>query len=349
MRFSHLQDLAVICICSTLAAGCAPIGGKETDMMVPQGSFTDSVLQDEQRFSYLRSVHFGADHAPTITPPMAPDFPQSVRSFTNSLLSRLIAYTKLPHPKSILVSIAECPGLGEHNIGFNSVALCPPTLAALESESELAFLLGHEACHVILRHGEEDAKLLGEHKQTAWKVQYFTGYFGRAFADVDLANEDVARVRRQEIEADLCAIDLMHGAGLNLAGALALFDLIDKWGKDLRRAEDEDKKTNNFTRSPLGQVADAISLIGQHTPGRLYAKYNTDNTTHLTGGERAGYTRKYIKAVYGGTGSASMGQLPWRSGKDDIAAAYVEKFARRIEPASSQPAARGTQSLGIIP
>ncbi|NOU07587.1 MAG: M48 family metalloprotease, partial [Hyphomicrobiaceae bacterium] len=103
--------------------------------------FTDSVLLNKKR---LASLGQSAAASPVIK-----------AGYAQSILDKLVVSTRLPAGK-LGALISDCPALGDHARNDGSIVLCRATLKILTSESEVAFLIAHEASHLILRHGRND-------------------------------------------------------------------------------------------------------------------------------------------------------------------------------------------------
>ncbi|MFH1477048.1 MAG: M48 family metalloprotease [Verrucomicrobiota bacterium] len=120
-----------------------------------------------------------------------------------------------------------------------TIAVTRGMLANIQSEAELAALLGHEIGHVCARHAAERAtkSIMSSVVVTglATFVQYqFDGYgdltsgLGMVAAGALLARYS----RADEREADALGLEYMTRAGYNPEGAIALMDILRKLSKD---------------------------------------------------------------------------------------------------------------------
>jgi hypothetical protein len=239
---------------------------------------------------------------------------------------RLLAASPLP-PDGIRVVTADCSALSDHTQGSINVVICVQTLAVLENEAELAFLLGHELCHAILRHGSEDEEIAKKQRDKEFWVFYMTGPFGAPIAEVNSLNENAARTRRQEQEADFCGLDLMERAGFNVNGALSLLDLVVKWSMLGAERQQRDQAKIDKARTAEAQVLEATRILSPHGPAILYQKYALNVQTHDEATERIQRLKSYMKANGLGSEPRDVGVLPWmgRASSGGMAK-YVDRF-----------------------
>lgn len=259
----------------------------------------------------------------TLTPTLAfmGDYagPVEIRHFVQKLSDRLIATSPLPTTK-VVTHVLDCSAFLDEAHAGGHMRLCLSTLASLNDESELSFLLSHEICHRLLRHaGEEEALRQKQRAKSDEIRKYVTA--GLEFKRVNDRNEMGALRRRQEQEADLCAIDLMVKAGQNPSGALGFLDLMNRSivhrtsSGETENAESRQLVANILTNdnpifTGLG-VAVLPFFINFELPGEIYKQLQTDDASHFGPQQRIDSARQYISTHFQDYTGREPHRLPW--------------------------------------
>lgn len=158
-------------------------------------------------------------------------------------------------------------------------------LRVIDTEDELAFLLGHEFTHVYLRHHGSDWYLTAQKYSLAAMELGFdvSNSFQHRFAtkaenqldDLMLANEaslllsetllSPAWTRSQEDEADVVGLDLMHTAGYDYRAA---FTFLAKLGEAEKQLIAEQKQPGQRVLDYLENRVDDTRVSRQIDPGK---------------------------------------------------------------------------------
>jgi predicted Zn-dependent protease len=163
-------------------------------------------------------------------------------------------------------------------------------LRQVDSEDELAFVLGHEAAHVVLGHHDSDwFQSINQNMVSAAEMALVLGVaVSQKLGKGDLAEKATKFVliagaalfvadkglfpsftREQEDEADLLGLDLMVRGGYNAQGAFDAFAKIQVWEAALAERADlqQDEKRVEMERE-IAQSAEG-GAIGQAVEGVL--------------------------------------------------------------------------------
>jgi predicted Zn-dependent protease len=210
-----------------------PARGKALDGMRAARDYSDVVNQRPRSISIMRARAHGFVPSPELN------------AYVTGVLTRLLAGVPLPASFSPNVKVLAAPDFGAVCTPDGTIVLSIGLLERVESEDELAFILGHEISHAILRHHGSDwftkaqyyAVLnAGTLSEVADNVQRVNAAAG-VNTGVDLTNLrrsiDIATKvytlsenvlapqfqQGQEDQADALGLDLMIKAGYSPAGA----------------------------------------------------------------------------------------------------------------------------------
>lgn len=161
-------------------------------------------------------------------------------SYANEVLDQLIAASPRPGlDADVRVVATQAPAAGARPSGL--IFVSSGLLKNLESEDELAFVLGHELSHLLLSHYERQWWRKAQHYvamagEFAYGISVQTegeGEVGDLLGAtvVTVASRDVimpAWDRAQEADADAGALDLMKRAGYNQNAAMDVMDLLGR-------------------------------------------------------------------------------------------------------------------------
>ncbi len=220
-RFIWLSATGLVAV----LAGCAtdPVTGKKQFMLMSEAG---EVGADKENSPHQISADYGALQNPALNGYIA--------SVGNSLSSKshrpAMPYT-FRGVNAVYVNAYAFPA--------GTIAVTRGMLVDLQSESELAALVGHEIGHVCARHAAEQATTgmlasLAVTGLTAFVQYQFDGYgdltsgLGQVAAGALLARYS----RADEREADALSLEYMTRAGYNPEGCVGLMDILRKLSKD---------------------------------------------------------------------------------------------------------------------
>lgn len=169
------------------------------------------------------------------------------------------------------VRILATPGPDAKSTPDGNIFISMAWLNFLESEDEIAAILAHELAHVLLRHHTLD---LLSHTQRRVETMHQMGVAARmmvekqsmvtkadigAIRNIQLATELAERTllpawnRRQETEADLLAVDLLHVAGYSPVAVVDMLAKLDAWQANTRESDEAfEARVAELARSDLG-------------------------------------------------------------------------------------------------
>lgn len=187
-------------------------------------------------------------------------------------------------------------------------------LQSLESEDEVAALIGHEYAHVLLDHYNTNWV------NTAASLTYSAANMAinkkvGSASDNDLlrmalANEATlgvsqigimpALTREQESEADRLGLDLMLKAGYSFAGALQLMSRIQDWDARNEALAQQRKRNyiNLFSANEKSSIARSIDGQIDKLEQQVSDFIRTTSRHHDQGQDRATLVRGYLKQHY---------------------------------------------------
>lgn len=127
-------------------------------------------------------------------------------------------------------------------------------LTRLGSDQDaLAFVIAHEAGHVIFKHG---AKQIADAYGKDALVDLLTQGKYQEAANIELQLDLLSHGRDDEYQADRCGIKLMHDAGYNVSGAQHVFALMAH--KDDHQADNDWLQTHPVTSTRIKRVEQDI-------------------------------------------------------------------------------------------
>lgn len=149
---------------------------------------------------------------------------QNAAVLTDRLLEKLFSDHER---KQLRVHLANLPGENAFALPTGDIILHLDMLAALENEDQLAFVLAHEASHVIDNHAWKDAKKR-QSSRIASQVARFLLLGNRRAGQYFTASAQRFG-REQEFQADQKAAERLLGAGFSLARAARFFDVLQRY------------------------------------------------------------------------------------------------------------------------
>ncbi len=259
-----------------------PSKGRAIDQLRPAADYSDAVKGRPLALGIMRTRGQGFVPSPEL------------HSYVQGVMMRLLAGVKLPasfHPE---VRILATPEFAGECTPDGTLIITVGLLEQLETEDELAFIMGHELSHAIYRHTQRD-----------WykKAQYFAVVNGTA-VDVVASNTqaaiggdtgknvlrglDVAQhlmklsanvlmpqmAKEDEDAADALGFDMMVKAGYDSQAPLAVMDKLAAQEAEAaaaaKAAQDAAKKDKPKDESGgfMSKLGGGLSIVGQLATGQ---------------------------------------------------------------------------------
>jgi predicted Zn-dependent protease len=231
---------------------------------------------------------------------------RELHDYVHGVMMRLLAGVKLPPSFQPDIRVLATPEFGGECTPDGTMIVTVGLLEQLETEDELAFVMGHELSHAILRHSQPD---------WAKKSQYFAVVHGTAIDVVAqgaqatvgghageniLRGIDVAQhlaklsanvlmpqmSKGQEDEADALGFDLMVKAGYDPEAPLAVMDKLAEQEAEAaasaaaaKQAAQNDKGSSSSDDGGImGKLGGGLSIVGAIATGQ---RPNTDQMADL--------------------------------------------------------------------
>jgi len=318
-----------------------PSEGRAIDQLKPATDYSEALKGRPLALGIMRTRGQGFVPSPAL------------QNYVHGIMMRLLAGVTLPasfHPE---IRVLAAPAYAGECTPDGTLILTVGLLERLETEDELAFVLGHELAHAIYRHHTPD-----------WykKAQYFAVVHGTAFDTVTQSaaltlggsvGGNIARglnvaqhlaklssnvlmpqmERDQEDQADALGFDLMVKAGYDPEAPFAVMDSLARQEAEAKRAADAAKaakEKNSGDSSLLGGLGAVGGLVGTLAMGgrpssdqiadvAIFA-FDTavdnmaeDATAHHPATERAELLSNYIYRAYRDVRPVEPTPLPWSS------------------------------------
>ncbi len=258
-----------------------PSHGRAIDQLTPASDYGEALKGRPLALGIMRTRGQGFVPSPVL------------QAYVHGVMMKLLAGVNLPpsfHPE---VRILAAPAYAGECTPDGTLILTVGLLERLETEDELAFVLGHELAHAIYRHQTPD-----------WykKAQYFAVVHGTAFDTVTQSTAlslggslggNIARglnvaqhlaklsanvlmpqmERDQEDQADSLGFDLMVKAGYDPEAPFAVMDSLAEQEAEAKRAADaakavSEKKSGHSDSSLLGGFGAVGGMLGTLAMGR---------------------------------------------------------------------------------
>lgn len=322
-------------------AGGYPSKGRAIDALKPSADYADALKGRPLALGIMRTRGQGFVPSPEL------------HDYVQGVMTRLLAGVKLPasfHPE---VRILATPEFAGECTPDGTLIVTVGLLELLETEDELAFVMGHELAHAIYRH-----------EQPGWykKAQYYAVVNGTAVDAVAqavqqaLGGDSGANVARgldaaqhlaklsanvlfprmakgQEDQADALGFDLMVKAGYDPEAPLAVMDKLAAQeaeaaaaAKAARAASGKSDEGGGFLDklSSKVDVLGTIAVGGRPSGGDMadIAIFTFDEavdamaedaTTHHPATERANLLSNYLFSAYRDVAPVAPTPLPWAS------------------------------------
>lgn len=299
----------VSALCAVMALGTVPVDawakpGPLIDHIQPRTSYPANVpMQDLLRPANLTNG--------VILDPQVSAYPQSI---INKLLTHWDG-VKPPAPVFLVPAGDFTSDVSDTGAIFLDSGLIQyfHDHPEIQSEDALAFVLAHELSHVLLGHTatrQRNTKVKNyastvmkwgsivggavSHAGTAAGQALMSGMWAKAMADTALFP---SWTRKQEVEADTLAIDLMKRSGYSLGESLTVGDVLV--GEAQRTAREEAAKRKS---GPATYSIDNVTVRAQNAndlDGALIYRLSSMAQEHPHAEERRNALQAYINRVYG--------------------------------------------------
>lgn len=251
-------------------------------------------------------------------PPPAP-----LMKYLQSIADRLLQQASALQLKPVIL-VDDCPAFRDEALPNGQLVFCLETLRRLSSESELAFLVGHELGHLLLNHAAADQRF-AEEKRERSRSGMSWGIMGMSIASSQNEKDEAQRILLQEREADELGLDLATAAGFNPVGVLAFFDLMHK--SNLQRTSWQQRKIAE-AKSDVGramrqdaQTGSAITLtVALGALAGMAVDSTFDDRRHDSPAERKESAANYIRSFHSAHTSRDVGQLKWKAASSELGA-----------------------------
>jgi Zn-dependent protease with chaperone function len=267
MRLSALATLVAIALllaASPASASGYPGRGKSLAGLAPASDYNDLVRTRPRALSIMRTRAQG--FVPSA----------ELHDYVKSVLMRELAGIALPPSFQPDVHVLAAPEFSALCTPDGTVIVTVGLLEQLENEDELAFVLGHEISHAILRHHDSDWLARSQYYAVVNAAavdsvaQKASGAIGAANANNVARGLDVMQhlyklsanvlapqmTRSQEDEADALGFDLMVRAGYDPEAPLSVMDKLAEQEAEAARAAAAAKAAaqNNGGGSSVGNA-----------------------------------------------------------------------------------------------
>ncbi len=310
-----VKTIIALSLVTLLAAGCKSTGIKDVTSSVKgmfgagdrtenlEGTMLEAALQDdnpsepatqEERQADINYWRYGNRTVGNL--------PQ-LQNYCNEVLTRVLQGWK-GHPIDAKVYVSPENEFGAFTLPHGSIFISLGTLKTLESEDELAALLGHEVSHLLLHHhGSDSLREASSWVSGALDVykrsnnQGVSDDFTRARAMAWIVEKTVfpAWARGKENEADALGTDLLVASGYN---ADAMVRLMKKIETNTLQRKDWLASQPQLTAAPTQQtpsaeavkqqISDAFTQLGKNLEQQLSAE-------HDSAAARKSRVRDYLK------------------------------------------------------
>ncbi len=252
--------------------GGYPGSGRAIDQLHPAGDYSELLKGRPLALGIMRTRAQGFVPSPTL------------HAYVRSVMARLLRGLVLPPSFNPEVHILAAPEFGGECTPDGTLIITVGLLEQLETEDELAFVIGHELSHAIYRHQTPDwykkaqlyAVINGSAVDTIAQSAA-VGVGGETGANI-VRGLDVARhleklssnvlmpqmERGQEDQADALGFDLMVRAGYDPDASLAVMDKLAEQEAEAAQAVAEARKAadNGDTQRSTGNLFGGLTSIG---------------------------------------------------------------------------------------
>ncbi len=197
-------------------------------------------------------------------------------SYVNDIARRLLSAAN--SAPSISVKIIKSPDLNAFALLTGRLYINTGILAAMDSEAQLAALLGHEIVHVTRKHLAKEITTEKEKSENKIIMPILLGSYGEYLGQLSIRASVQGYSRHYEAEADTEGLKLAVQAGYEPSEAPKLFEL-------LREEAKRDPRKTTYVYSSHPKIEDRIrsytSLLSSTYRGRQGIKNTDDYRQHI--------------------------------------------------------------------
>lgn len=251
--------------------------------------------------------------------------------FLNDQLNFIKVSAGLPEAPGRVLILAS-PSMSAKTSADGNIYIPIGMLQDIDSTDELAALLAHEFAHTVFSHTDTDLLVEIQKKGTAaWALantlstenpqgDQIKRRIRNALA-LSLASEKLINPtwnRKQELDADKLAVDLLVASGKNTDGMIALLKRLSRWDEINQQLLDQSKnRTSALIQAAKTEFAEnqwQAALMEAFTPIGLKAEEKVAELaeTHLTPEERIDEVRAYVRTHYRRAPRPAMDSKAWK-------------------------------------
>jgi tetratricopeptide (TPR) repeat protein len=348
MRKQLLLSAAILCGATMFAAptnaglfgddsgGGYPSSGKAIDVLKPAGDYSEVLRGRPLALGIMRTRAQG--FVPSAT----------LHEYVRGVMMKLLRGVNMPPSFNPEVHILAAPEFGGECTPDGTLIITVGLLEQLETEDELAFVIGHELSHAIYRHQAPDwykksqyyAVINGQAVDTIAAV-HFGGHLGANIGrGLDVA-QHLAKLsnnvlmpqmeRGQEDAADALGFDLMVKAGYDPDASLAVMDKLAEQeaeaaaaASQARSASDsgDAQRSNSNLLGSIGSIGGSLLSGGRPSSDQIadlsIAAFDSavdnmseDATAHHPAKEREDLLSAYEFRAYRDIRPVTPTPLPW--------------------------------------
>jgi len=347
-----LATLSVFSATIPVMASGYPDRGKQITALSPASDYGDLVRTRPRAISIMRARAQG--FVPSA----------ELHDYVRSVLMRDLAGVTLPPSFQPDVHILAAPEFTALCTPDGTVIVTIGLLEQLENEDELAFVLGHEISHAILRHHDSDWMARSQYYAVinAAAVDSVAQNASSAIGGANAANIgrglDVMQhlyklsanvlapqmTRLQEDQADALGFDLMVRAGYDSEAALAVMDKLAEQEAEAARAAAQAKAAEQASGG-----GSSASSVGNALFGGLksLASNGFSVSSMANNGDLSDFAVKMFDSAVDSMSDEAASHHPAKE-REDLLSAYAFREYRDLMPARPRPLAWSLQSTSPV-
>jgi Zn-dependent protease with chaperone function len=338
---SVLTALGLLLLASSAMASGYPDRGKAVASLSPASDYSDLMRTRPRALSIMRTRAQGFVPSPAL------------HDYVKSVLMRELAGVPLPSSFQPDVHVLAAPEFAALCTPDGTVIVTVGLLEQLENEDELAFVLGHEISHAILRHHDSDWLARSQYYAVVngaavdSVAQHASGAIGAGNARNIARGLDVMQhlyklsanvlapqmTRSQEDQADAVGFDLMVRAGYDPEAALSVMDKLARQEAEAARAAAQAKAAAKQNGGGAGSVGNALlGGLGNFAASGFSVSSLTDkdNMTDLA--------INVFDAAVDSVSDEASSHHPAKE-REDLLSAYAFREYRDLAPRNPRPLA----------
>ncbi len=333
LRIALLAGSCALVVSGALANGY-PSNGRAIDQLRPAADYSDIVQGRARALGILRARANGFVPSPAL------------HDYVRGVLAKVLKGVVLPASFNPDVRVLAAPEFTALCTPDGTIIVTIGLLEQLDSEDELAFVLGHEVSHAIYRHHGHDWYERSQYYavMSGTSVDQLTNYVGFSFGGVSVSQltrtaKHLYRLsqnvlapqmdKNQEDAADALGFDLMVKAGYDPSAALGVMDRLAAQEAEAERmaasekklAEKEEMEDEEQSQRDLltgfGGSGGGVTALGMGLFNTAVDNMEDDSTTHHPAPEREQLLSTYEFREYRDEKPGMPTPLPWKSGSSN--------------------------------